>query len=240
MGTLTETSELHRQAFNEVFAEEGLDWTWDEPTYRRLLDHVGGSNRVEVYAASRPEQEPITHDRAAELHRKKTERYATLVRSSGVQLRPGVKRLISEVRLAGLQIGFATGTSLDNIEASFAGSGNRIGLTDFDAYTIRETIERPKPAPDAHLRCMELLNVEAAQVLAIEDSADGVASASSAGAAVVATPGQYVSGQSFAGADLVLASLGDPEHPTERLDAGAGPVGGVATLGWLATTLGLV
>lgn len=27
-GTLAETEELHRRAFNEAFAELGLDWCW--------------------------------------------------------------------------------------------------------------------------------------------------------------------------------------------------------------------
>jgi len=29
-GTLAETEELHRQAFNEAFARTGLDWRWGE------------------------------------------------------------------------------------------------------------------------------------------------------------------------------------------------------------------
>ena len=27
-GTLAETEEVHRQAFNETFAAQGLDWHW--------------------------------------------------------------------------------------------------------------------------------------------------------------------------------------------------------------------
>lgn len=237
LGTLTETSALHQQAFNEIFAEEGLDWHWDEPTYRQLLSHVGGANRIVAYAAQRGHDDPIGPERAASIHARKTERYTKLVRSADVELRPGVERLLAEAAAAGLLRGLATGTSLDNIEASLDATGNRIRLADFDAYTIRSMFEHGKPAPDAHRRCAELLGLEPANLLVIEDSADGVAAAAAAGATVVATPGLFVGEQSFDRADLVLSSLGDPGRPATRLDGGPGPDGGVATLAWLTGTL---
>jgi Predicted phosphatase/phosphohexomutase len=36
-GTLAETEELHRRAFNETFAALGVDWFWDREEYRELL-----------------------------------------------------------------------------------------------------------------------------------------------------------------------------------------------------------
>jgi beta-phosphoglucomutase-like phosphatase (HAD superfamily) len=35
-GTLAETEEMHRRAFNEAFASLGLDWSWPPPLYREL------------------------------------------------------------------------------------------------------------------------------------------------------------------------------------------------------------
>ena len=200
---------------------------------------MGGANRILTYAAGRSGQAPIDADRAAELHARKTERYAELVRSTPLELRPGVERLRAEAKSAGIKRGLATGTSLDNIEASLAATGNRIKLDDFDAYTLASMIERAKPAPDAHRRCLELLAVDPAEALAIEDSADGVASAVDGGLAVVATPGRFVSGQDFSRAAMVLSSLGDPDQHAERLDGQLGPDGGIATLDWLTATLGL-
>ena len=31
-GTLAETEEAHRQAFNDAFADAGLDWRWTRPS----------------------------------------------------------------------------------------------------------------------------------------------------------------------------------------------------------------
>ncbi len=37
-GTLAETEETHRQAFNQAFKEHGLGWVWDRALYRALLN----------------------------------------------------------------------------------------------------------------------------------------------------------------------------------------------------------
>ena len=54
-GTLAETEELHRQAFNETFAAESLPWNWDVTAYRRLLDVAGGKERIAHFLTSKPE-----------------------------------------------------------------------------------------------------------------------------------------------------------------------------------------
>jgi beta-phosphoglucomutase-like phosphatase (HAD superfamily) len=41
-GTLAETEDIHRAAFNEAFAEAGLGWVWTEEQYARLLKTTGG------------------------------------------------------------------------------------------------------------------------------------------------------------------------------------------------------
>jgi beta-phosphoglucomutase-like phosphatase (HAD superfamily) len=51
-GTLAETEEAHRLAFNQAFAEAGLDWTWDQALYRDLLKVTGGKERIAHYLSS--------------------------------------------------------------------------------------------------------------------------------------------------------------------------------------------
>ncbi|MEM1317255.1 MAG: haloacid dehalogenase, partial [Pseudomonadota bacterium] len=53
IGTLVETSEHQRHAFNRAFRDSGLDWNWDQPTYRDLLAVSGGQNRIRLYAERR-------------------------------------------------------------------------------------------------------------------------------------------------------------------------------------------
>jgi len=41
-GTLAETEEVHREAFNVVFEQSGLGWYWSPELYRELLKVTGG------------------------------------------------------------------------------------------------------------------------------------------------------------------------------------------------------
>ena len=45
-GTLADTESAHLAAFNQAFAEEGLDWHWSETEYTKLLEISGGKERI--------------------------------------------------------------------------------------------------------------------------------------------------------------------------------------------------
>src|SRR5271154_1876804 len=45
-GTLAETEEGHRQAFNEAFAAFGVPWKWERQLYKELLQVTGGKERI--------------------------------------------------------------------------------------------------------------------------------------------------------------------------------------------------
>ncbi|MDO9165875.1 MAG: HAD hydrolase-like protein, partial [Rhodoferax sp.] len=48
-GTLADTEAAHLAAFNQAFAEFGLDWRWDEALYTELLNVSGGKERILHY-----------------------------------------------------------------------------------------------------------------------------------------------------------------------------------------------
>ena len=45
-GTLADTEELHRQAFNEAFFACGINWRWGPALYADLLQITGGKERI--------------------------------------------------------------------------------------------------------------------------------------------------------------------------------------------------
>ncbi|MDP2056653.1 MAG: HAD family hydrolase, partial [Thiobacillus sp.] len=46
-GTLADTErDGHRPAFNQAFADAGLDWQWDVALYGKLLAVTGGKERM--------------------------------------------------------------------------------------------------------------------------------------------------------------------------------------------------
>ena len=58
----------------------------------------------------------------------------------------------------------------------------------FEATVSSEEVERGKPAPDVFLEAARRLGVESGRCVAIEDSANGIRAANTAGMRVVAIP----------------------------------------------------
>ena len=70
-GTLADTEEIHRQAFNRAFAEFGIPWDWTPALYERLLSISGGRERIDAYMRELLAEGPgeiLTPDFIRELH----------------------------------------------------------------------------------------------------------------------------------------------------------------------------
>src|SRR6186713_649364 len=115
-GTLAETEELHRQAFNHAFLHHGLDWHWDRAAYKELLRVTGGKERIRAYHERLPIAPPLSDEDIAALHRIKTAHYAESVETGCCPLRPGVAELLSAARARGQRLAIATTTSHGNID----------------------------------------------------------------------------------------------------------------------------
>lgn len=215
-GTLADTEECHRQAFNQAFNEAGLDWHWSPVDYRRLLKTTGGKERMADYLATQALPDGERRRVAAmipALHAAKTRYYTARVQAGQVPLRPGVARLIAEAREAGLRLGIATTTSAQNIEAlllaTLGGAGPRL----FDAVACGDEVPCKKPAPDVYQLVLARLALPAACAVAFEDSANGLRAAQAAGLWTVVTPSFWTADEDLSDGQLVLPHLGDPEHP---------------------------
>ncbi len=82
-------------------------------------------------------------------------------------------------------LGLASSSNRPVIDA-FLGRSRPRGC--FSAVVSSEEVARGKPAPDVYLAAARLLNVDAHEVAAVEDSANGIRSAHAAGARVIAIP----------------------------------------------------
>jgi HAD superfamily hydrolase (TIGR01509 family) len=230
-GTLADTEEAHRQAFNDAFDAHGLKFRWSRELYRELLRVTGGKERLAAFfdrselAASERERLSALIPR---LHATKTSFYAERLERGSVPLRPGVRRLMAEARAAGVRLAIASTTSPENVSALLEGALGDGALTQFSVIATGDAVPRKKPAPDIYLLALSRLGVAARCAIAFEDSAIGVAAAKAAGLLTVATPSDWTGGQDFTGADLVLPSLADPDSP---LGAGEAWRIGAACLG---------
>jgi hypothetical protein len=103
-GTLADTEQTHRAAYNAAFVEHGLGWYWTHQRYASLLAVSGGQARlrhaIRSQAMGNAERTRLLRLVPA-LHATKTRLYSEFVAAGRVHLRPGIARLISEARAAG-------------------------------------------------------------------------------------------------------------------------------------------
>ncbi len=166
-GTLAETEELHRRAFNEAFEEAGIDWMWSRELYRELLSTTGGRERILVYA----ERVGAEVDAPA-LHARRI--YGEMVRRGVVNLRPGVARLVEHAKSEGLALAIGTTTSRPNVtsllEATFGNGAEKL----FVSIRTGEDVATKKPDPEVYRLVLSDLQLAPEACLCFEDSRNGL------------------------------------------------------------------
>lgn len=183
IGSVVETSELQREAFNIVFARHGLNWHWDLATYRALLGTPGGKTRISTYAR----QSGDIVDAAA-IHADKTEVFADLLRTKSPLPRPGVVESLKAARDLGMKTALVSTTDRRTIDIALkCGTGELEGL--FDYVTSADDGFKQKPAADAYQSVAARLGIEPSNAVAIEDNEGGLRAAASANMRVIAFPG---------------------------------------------------
>ena len=220
-GTLADTEEAHREAFNDAFYAHGLEFCWSRELYGELLQVTGGKERLAAYFDRIPlaaSERRRLSDMIPWLHATKTSFYRHRIERGSVPLRPGVRRLMTEARAAGVKLAIASTTSPDNVSSLLEGALGSDALHEFSVIAAGDAVPRKKPAPDIYLLALGRLGVTARRAVAFEDSAVGVTAAKAAGLFTVATPSDWTRGQDFAAADLVLPSLADADSPLETAD----------------------
>ncbi len=206
-GTLAETEEAHRAAFNQAFGDAGLDWHWSMETYRILLRTTGGKERMRAHQMGLPVSERLSDNQIAALHKNKTALYGDILASGALVLRPGVADLVETARKAGLKVGVATTTNLPNVEALAQCCWGRPADEIFDVIAAGDQVAAKKPAPDIFNLALARLGLPADQCIGFEDSLNGAQSARAAGLRVVVTPSIYTDDQDFNTAQLLRPSL---------------------------------
>jgi HAD superfamily hydrolase (TIGR01509 family) len=204
-GTLAETEEAHRTAFNRAFGEAGKPWSWSQEDYRALLTTTGGKERIARYL----DEQGMAPDPAlvAALHARKNALYADLVAEGAVSARPGVRRLIEDARRHDVALAIATTTSASNLTALLDHVIGRGAAVLFAAIVTGEMVAVKKPDPEAYELALIDLGLPASACVAIEDSRNGLDAARGAGLATLVTPSRYTDHEDFTGAALVRRDL---------------------------------
>jgi HAD superfamily hydrolase (TIGR01509 family) len=206
-GTLAETEEVHRQAFNEAFAQAGIYWFWGRTIYKKLLGVAGGKERIRAFDCMRATEPELSDAKIAELHRIKTARYVNLIASGGCPLRPGVAELLGSAKMRGQRLAIATTTSHANIDALLSVALGQAWADRFEVVVAGDDVAHKKPAPDVYLDVLAKLALPATDCIAFEDSCNGLFSASRAGIGVVITRSAYFNDEDFSEALIAVDDL---------------------------------
>jgi HAD superfamily hydrolase (TIGR01509 family) len=220
-GTLADTEETHRQAFNAAFIGFELWWDWSPPLYTKLLAVSGGRERLRHYigtlrvpAAERARLLQIVPG----LHETKTRIYTELLVRGQRPFRDGVLALLRAARAAGLKLAIASTTTSANVGALLQANLGTAPDIGFDVIACGDQVQEKKPAPDIYRLVLASLRLASEDCIAFEDSMNGLRAARTAGLATVVTPSRWTAQENFSDANLVLPSLEGLDLPRlERL-----------------------
>ncbi|MBI3915364.1 MAG: beta-phosphoglucomutase [Chloroflexi bacterium] len=200
-GVLTDTAELHFQAWKRLADEEGLAFTRED---NERLRGVSRHQSLEFLLQGRT----VSEVEAEALMSRKNKYYQQMIRRlTPADLLPGVAPLLTELRQANLKIAIASASrNADEVI-------ERLGIADqVDALGDGNSVERQRPAPDLLLHVARQLGVSPEQCVVVDDAAAGIEAALAAGMRVVGLgPASRVGN-----ADIVLANL-DGIHPEDIL-----------------------
>jgi putative hydrolase of the HAD superfamily len=192
----TETPEL--KAWQELFRRFDVEFSFDEyaQTIGMIYDDTSALDILESKLNT-----PI--DKGL-LFKEFKKRKVELIDAQ--PLRSGVLDVLKSAKSIGLKIGLASSAKLEWVSRYI-----QMHEIDhyFDCIKTRETVANPKPDPELYQATLACLGLEARQVIALEDSINGVSAARAAGVHTVAVPNSVTCIFDFSQAHLVLEHLTD-------------------------------
>jgi HAD superfamily hydrolase (TIGR01509 family) len=197
-GVIVDSEPVWEEVRRRYVAEHGGQWQPD--SQRRLMGMSTGEWARYLSAELGVDRSP--EQVAAEVVDEMARRYV-----EHVPLITGADQVVRRLS-ATWPMGLASSSPARLIEAALRATG----LTGVFTVTLStEQVARGKPAPDVYLRVAERLGFDPTRCVAIEDSSNGVRSASAAGTRVIAVPhGAYpLDPDAERLATLVIPTIGD-------------------------------
>ena len=215
-GTVAETADLHRAAFNRAFEEHGLSWHWDREIYSQLtpIDFTLPKLRLFSVAAKRTGHTHVpTYECLARIAARKAQIFCRSVQSGAARLRPGVARLMNEARHEGISLAAVSTSTRAETEALISAILGFHALGWFSSLQVAENAGVPAAKRTLYRAALDDMGISGRRAVAIEYSEGGASAAANCGISVIATPGLYPSSNPFTHARLSVSDLGQPAEP---------------------------
>jgi len=174
-GLSVDTEPLWLQTEVELANEYGADWSLADQAHC-----LGGPmSKVGIHLAEKSNRPDLAEWFSEEMVRRMAHRC-----SLGVGFMPGVEVLLDEISDQGIPVGLVSASPRPIVDAVL----NGLSKNYYQFSISASDVSRSKPFPDPYLLAADKLKVEISECIVLEDSATGVASATAAGAYVVAVP----------------------------------------------------
>ncbi|WP_413991448.1 HAD family hydrolase [Labrys okinawensis] len=190
-GTLADSEPLHEKVLFEVCQHFGADIS-DLPQ-----DHFRGVHMGDVWAELKDRFSPDTSEEAWQ----KAIIDTYVARRAEVKAMHGAVETVKALASVGIRQGCVSNSSRRIVDANIAA----LGIAPYLDFSISlDDVEHGKPDPEPYARACRRFDLAPGQVLAVEDSFAGFASAVGAG---LATAFYAPAGGGIEGADHVIADL---------------------------------
>ncbi|MFW6449550.1 MAG: HAD family hydrolase [Nanoarchaeota archaeon] len=193
-GVIIDSVKVHFRIWKEVAAKYNVEF--DE----KFLDRVNGMDtpRIAQTLVDEFKLSASADEIAVEKRRLSGEKI-----KEGVELFPGVKDTLGNLKKLGYRIGLATMSPREHVENAL---GTNILNLELDKIVTADDVANPKPAPDIFLKCAEKLGKEPEQCVVVEDAINGITAAKSAGMKAIALT-TTTSKDKFTEADAIIPSI---------------------------------
>ncbi|MFC6163924.1 beta-phosphoglucomutase [Lactiplantibacillus dongliensis] len=173
-GVITDTSTFHSQAWHQVADKVGVKWDDD------LADALKGISRMDslnLILARDHKENDFSADEKNALAAEKNDNYLKLVsQMSPANILPGIQALLNDLKAQGYLLSLASASKNSPLVLK------HLGLGDFFTKSVDPaSLKHGKPDPEIFRRGAEILNLDPAQCIGVEDAAAGVQSINGAG-----------------------------------------------------------
>jgi HAD superfamily hydrolase (TIGR01509 family) len=201
-GVLFDSEELYFRSVQQTFRQFGIEIGKDEYIRRYMIEQTSSEGIVRDYHL---EARGITIERVLEV------KEAIVLKSFDEELKmmtDAMELLEAMRRIFPDKLALVSCSYREEVERKL----KKFSLTDMFKVVISANdigTNRRKPFPDAYLKAVELLKIQAGNAVAIEDTPSGCESAYRAGCRVIAYPNRFTENMEFPYANVIVKSLKD-------------------------------
>ena len=185
IGTVAESSEIHRRSYNLAFKRLNIDCYWNVANYCEMLKVPGGKDRIRNFTIPN-----IAEDLVDKIHNLKEEIYAELIEQEDIS-RIEFVEVFHHSKASDLKVGLITTTSETNIKSLSKALEDKVNFNDFDIITTSKDCLHPKPNPEIYQNALKKIGVSPCEAIAIEDTQVNLGASLAADINSILYPGEY-------------------------------------------------